>query len=159
MDDLFDRHPWEDSTGKEEASGIYYFRTENKLPDSILEEIEYLDQSGLMVKIEGIIENKKWKSYLNKDQFIVLNDNEKLVWSNGIETHTGNWEYMEHSSLLLLNFIQPGKVQHLIYQVLHCSEELLILKPQHSRKSSSAYFEIYYQGRKPSQSKRQLSGK
>lgn len=153
MDDLFERHGREDSS-KEEKPGIYYFQSEKQLPSSILEEIEYLDQPDIMVEIDGLIENKKWKSYLNKDQFLVLNDNEKLVWSNGSETHTGSWEYMSHSSLLLFNFIQPGNVQHLVYQVLHCSEEILVLKPQHAKgEEDSAFYEVYYHGRKPSQSR------
>lgn len=151
MDDLFERHPWEDSAkGK---AGIFYFQSEKELPKMLLSEIEELDQEQMMVDIAGYIENKKWKSYLNKDHFVVLNDDEKLVWSNGSETHTGSWEYMKHSSLLLFNFIQPEKVHHLVYHVLHCSEELLVLKPQHANKESSAYYEVYYCGRKPSQSK------
>lgn len=152
MDDLFERHAWDDSS-KEDKEGIYYFKSEKELPSSITEELEHIDQPDLMVDVDGLIENKKWKSYLNKDQFLVLNDNEKLVWSNGKETHTGSWEYMNHSSLLLFNFIQPGDVQHLVYQVLHCSEELLVLKPQHSKEKSASYYEVYYHGRKPSQSK------
>jgi hypothetical protein len=132
-----------------ENDKIIYFDQEDQLDEEITIEIEANTLNEGEEVNNAFLVDKKWKSYDRKAHYMVLDASSKMIWNDGDRTETGTWEYVQHSNLLLLNFVQPNQIQHLIYQLILLDEEIMVIQANHRLDQENPYLIYYSCSRKP----------
>ncbi len=131
----------------EKPGFVYSFESIPKKIKNIL--IDILDDEP-EITVEELLDTK-WKFYHRASKILIFNSDDQLILGDRSDVKTGNWQYMEHSNLLLMSFEHEDKINHLIYSIVALSENILVLSPHQSDKQDAeVHFEIYYKSkRKP----------